>query len=193
MRHAVFVGVFLLIAVTTHAQSDEALIAEATSPLPDQLRDGATVVITDSDGNRTVLREGTNAFVCSPDDPAPGFRVGCTDGSLTRSGAVPTALTQYGTLRGQGLSENEILTAISAGVEAGTIAPIPAGAMHFILSGPDKDQVELLIVIRLPDATEGSTGLSTESSADQAWLMFPGTHQAHVMIGSPPYGWSPNK
>ena len=83
--------------------------------------------------------------------------------------------------------------AISAGVEAGTIAPIPAGAMHFILSGPDRDQVELLIVIRLPDATEGSTGLSTESSADQAWLMFPGTHQAHVMIGSPPYGWSPNK
>ena len=83
MRHAVFLGVFLLIAVTTHAQSDEALIAEATSPLPDQLRDGAKVVATDSDGNRTVLREGTNAFVCSPDDPAPGFRVGCTDGSLT--------------------------------------------------------------------------------------------------------------
>ena len=119
--------------------------------------------------------------------------MGCTDGSLTRSGAVPTALTQYGTLRGQGLSEDEILTTISAGVEAGTIAPIPAGAMHFILSGPDKAQVELLIVIRLPDATEGSTGLSTESSADQAWLMFPGTHQAHVMIGSPPYGWSLNK
>ena len=65
--------------------------------------------------------------------------------------------------------------------------------MYFILSGPDKEHTELLIVIRLPDATEKFTGLSTAPSAHQAWLMFPGTHQAHIMIGSPPYGWAPNK
>ena len=26
-----------------------------------------------------------------------------------------------------------------------------------------------------------------------AWRMFSGTHQAHMMIGSPPYGWAPNR
>ena len=72
-------------------------------------------------------------------------------------------------------------------------ASMPAGAMHFILSGADRASAEQLIVVRLPDATEESTGLSTQPSPDHAWLMFPGTHQAHMMIGAPPYGWAENK
>ena len=193
MTKAVLVCTLLIVPAIAGAQSDAELIAEATLLLPDQLRDGATVVITDGDGNRRVLRQGTNALIGSPDGPAPGFQVGCSDESIRRSGDVPTALTQYGILRAQGLAEDEILARISAGVTDGSIAPIVAGAMHFILSGPDKEHTELLVVIRLPDATEESTGLSTAPSAHQAWLMFPGTHQAHIMIGSPPYGWTPNK
>ncbi len=193
MRGLVLLCGLLLVPAIAAAQSDAALIAEATLPLPNQLKDGATVVVTDGDGNRRVVRQGTNALVCSPDGPAPGFSVNCSDESIRRSGDVPTALTQYGTLRAQGLAEDEILARISAGVKDGSLAPIVAGAMHLIVSGPDKEHTELLVVIRLPDATAESTGLSTEPSEDHAWLMFAGTHQAHIMIGSPPYGWSPNK
>ena len=174
------------------ARSGVELIAEATSPLPEQLQDGATVIVTDADGNRRVLREGTNAMVCRPDGPAPGFQVSCTDGGLLQ-GDMPTALVEYGRLKAEGLSEDEILARITAGVQAGTLTAMPPGAMHFILSGPDQDHLEYLVVVRLPEATAESTGLSTEPSADRAWLMFPGTHQAHMMIGSPPYGWSPNR
>jgi hypothetical protein len=175
------------------ARSDEALIAEATSPLPEQMKIDATVVATDRDGNRRVLRQGSNSLVCSPDGPADGFQASCTDGGLLSSGDVPTALVEYGRLKARGLPEKEILATITAGVRAGTLASMPAGAMHFILSGADRASAEQLIVVRLPDATEESTGLSTQPSPDHAWLMFPGTHQAHMMIGAPPYGWAENK
>ena len=102
-------------------------------------------------------------------------------------------MAEYGKLRAQGLPEDEILARVSAGVAAGTLTPIPSGAMFYALSGPDKEHADLLVVMRLPDATAESTGLSTEPSDDSAWLMFSGTHQAHVMFGSPPYWWSPNK
>ena len=173
--------------------SDEELIAEATSPLPEQMKAGARVVVTDNAGNRRVLRQGTSSVVCSPDGPAPGFQASCTDAGLLSSGDVTTALVEYGRLKRQGLPEDQILATITAGVRAGTLASMPPRAMHFILSGADKETAEQLVVVRLPDATVESTGLSTEPSPDRAWLMFPGTHQAHMMIGSPPYGWTPNK
>lgn len=189
MRTIVVLSALLLGPVTLAAQSETELIAEATSPLPAQLREGATVVVTGDAGHRRVLRQGTNAFICHPDGSTPaGFYVSCSDERLSRS-----AMTEYGRLREQGLPEEEILARVSAGVEDGTLTPIPAGAMFFALSGPDRENADLLVVIRTPDATEASTGLSTEPSTDHAWLMFPGTHQAHIMIGSPPYWWSPNQ
>lgn len=189
MTRTLLVAALLLAPALAVAQSDADLITEATLPLPEQLRGGATVVV-EADGQRRVLRQGTNPFVCRPDGTEPvGFYVSCSDERMGRS----TAMAEYGRLRQQGLPEDEILAAVSAGVESGKLTPIPSGAMFFALSGPDKDHAELLIVIRTPDATAESTGLPTEPSDDQAWLMFPGTHQAHIMIGSPPYWWSPNE
>ena len=105
MTKAVLMCTLLIVPASDGAQSDAELIAETTLPLPDQLRDGATVVITDGDGNGRVLRQGTNALICSPNGPAPGLQVGCSDESIRRSGDVPTALTQYGILRAQGLAK----------------------------------------------------------------------------------------
>ena len=61
------------------------------------------------------------------------------------------------------------------------------GALFHILSGPDRNQVKLLVGVFLPDATAASTGLSTERS-DGTWLMCPGTRRAHIMMGDIPYG-----
>ncbi len=189
MTRVLLIAALSLGSAVASAQSDADLIAQATLPLPEQLRGGATVVI-DEDGQRRVLRQGTNPFTCHPDGDEPaGFYVSCTDERMRHS----TAMAEYGRLRQQGLPEDEILAAVSAGVESGKLTPIPSGAMFFALSGPDKANSDLLIVIRTPDATTESTGLPTEPSEDQAWLMFPGTHQAHIMIGSPPYWWSPNE
>jgi len=40
-------------------------------------------------------------------------------------------------------------------------------------------------VIYVPFATPESTGLSTKSSENAPWLMFPGTAGAHIMINPP--------
>ena len=182
-------GAVLLSPAIAAAQSDADLITEATRPLPPQFRDGATVVL-DQDGQRRVLRQGTNSFICHPDQAEPaGYYVSCSDAGLSRS----TAMAEYGRLRRQGLPEGEILAAVSAGVASGELTPIPSGAMFYALSGPDESNTDLLVVIRTPDATAAATGLPVEPSEDQAWLMFPGTHQAHIMLGSPPYWWSPNE
>ena len=190
IRAALAVALALLLPPAgAAAQNDAELIEEATLPLPEQLRGGAAVVV-EVEGQRRVIRAGSNPFTCHPDGDEPvGFYVSCSDERLRGS----TAMAEYGRLRRQGLPEDEILAAVSAGVRSGDLTPIPSGAMFFALSGPDRDNSELLIVIRTPDATAESTGLPTEPSDDQAWLMFPGTHQAHIMIGSPPYWWSPNE
>ena len=70
MAKIAFVIALVFVPAVVAAQTDPELIAEATLALPDQLKDGATAAVTDDDGNRRVLREGTNAFVCSPDGPA---------------------------------------------------------------------------------------------------------------------------
>ena len=56
-------GLFIAPAVVG-AQSNDALITEATAPLDDDLRDGAMVYVEYADGNRRVLRWGTNGWIC---------------------------------------------------------------------------------------------------------------------------------
>jgi hypothetical protein len=58
----------------------------------------------------------------------------------------------------------------------GTIRP---DAMH-------PDTVSVLSVLYVPYATAESTGLPTRPmGVGQPWLMQPGMHRAHIMIGGP--------
>ena len=69
---ALVVLVCPLAAAPAVAQSADAQIAEAVSPLPADLRAGATVLTYDkATGERQVLRQGTNALECQPKDPDP--------------------------------------------------------------------------------------------------------------------------
>ena len=62
-----------LTATPAHAQSKDDLIKNALSAATETIAKNATVV----DGAGNVLREGTNGYVCLPDDPRPGVaRVG---------------------------------------------------------------------------------------------------------------------
>ena len=220
---AVCACLLLITPAIAGAQSDDELIAEALSPLPEYLRDGATVTSRDDNGDRRVLQEGTSGLSCSPDGPGPGFLVSCIDDS---SGPVLQEFRRHLAL---GRSPREAMDAVTTAARRGTVATATPGGMIWILSGASRSDLVPMVgtlvpfatgestglpeeptpnrawlmcpgtprahimVVRLPGATEESTGLATEPSADRAWLMFPGTHQAHMMIGSPPYGWSRNK
>ncbi|KPK62087.1 MAG: hypothetical protein AMS21_08160, partial [Gemmatimonas sp. SG8_38_2] len=58
-------------------KSDDRVIAEAVSALPEPMRDGAAVMAF-RDGELVMLREGSNAMICLGDDPAQdGWHVAC--------------------------------------------------------------------------------------------------------------------
>ena len=162
-------------------QSDARRIEEATAALPQDLRAGAEVLVTDDDGNQRTLREGRNGFVCFPDDAEPGFKTACVEPSVRRFVAGLLPILEKAT----SVAERRAL--VDAAFEDGSFVPPQPGSRTYILSGPDRERAELLMGIFLPGATAESTGLSTERS-DGTWLMCPRSPGAHIMVGDIPYG-----
>ena len=152
-------------------------IAEAVSPLAPALRSGATVVRYNENGKRDILQQGNNSIVCEPDDSAvEGFRVSCY-----HEGHVPR-LNFEKELAATGIEQGEVFAARVKSVEAGRI-PLPvAGQMQYFLGGEDIASATSFKGVRLPYATSASSGLPTERSSDNIWLMQAGTNRAHIMM-----------
>ena len=156
-------------------------IAQATLPLPEDLRAGAAVITYDkTTGARQVLREGTNFVECTPkgDD---GF-------TWCYNKVTAPRRDLQAKLRAEKKSDKEIQEAVAAATAAGTIKPTPFGTMSYRLYGK-KDRIQLLWVMSVPNATPDSIGVSEGSQRDEAlkgqgvpWLMLPGTPGAHIMI-----------
>jgi hypothetical protein len=169
--------------VKTSTITDEAPdeVTQATLPLPEDLRAGATVFKYDTrTGERIVLRKGTNFVECHPRG-ADGF-TWCYN-TITAPRRDLTAK-----LRAQGKSDKEIQQAVEAATKEGTIKPTPFGTMSYRLYGK-KDRIQLLWVLSVPGATPESIGVSDGSQRDEAiggdgrpWLMLAGTPGAHIMI-----------
>jgi hypothetical protein len=185
MKHVVVaVGLGWVLSATVGAvpaQSADPRITEALTPLPNDLKDGATVVTYDAaTGARQVLRQGTNAIECQP-KAADGF-IRCYNNMLAPRRDLEAKL------RAEKKSDAEIQAAIAAAVKAGTIKPPQFGTMSYRYSD-DPKRIKLLWVMSVPNATPESIGVSTVSQRDaalkgkgQPWLMLPGTPGAHVMI-----------
>jgi hypothetical protein len=163
----------------TDQAADE--IAQATLPLPEDLRAGATVYKYDAKtGERIVLRKGTNFAECMPRG---------ADGFTWCYNAVGGPRRDFtARLRAQGKSDKEIQEAVAATTAAGTIKPTPFGTMSYRLYGK-KDRIQLLWVLSVPGATPETIGVSDDSMRDESingdgrpWLMLPGTPGAHIMI-----------
>jgi len=162
-------------------QNAEEMIKEAVQPLPEDLRAGATVVTYDESGTRKVLRQGSNALECEPNDPATGF-IRCYSNL-----AVPRREFQA-KLRAEKKSDKEVQEATAAAIKAGTLKVPPFGTMAYRLATKD-GVIKRLWIMSVPFATPESIGVSTTSQRDAAmkghpipWMMLPGTAGAHVMI-----------
>jgi hypothetical protein len=163
----------------TDQAADE--ITQATLPLPEDLRAGATVYKYDpKTGERIVLRKGTNFVECTPRG---------ADGFTWCYNVVGAARRDFSAkLRAQGKSDKEIQDAVAAATKDGTLKPTPFGTMSYRLYGK-KDRIQLLWVLSVPGATPESIGVSEGSQRDEAiggdgrpWLMLQGTPGAHIMI-----------
>ena len=166
--------------------SNETVIAEAVSALPEPLRDGATVQAFRA-GRLATIREGTNGLICLGDDPArDGWHVACYQESLE------PFMARGRELRAQGVTDRSAIDSVRlAEIESGnlefpdgpaTLYSLFADEVAFKPATGEAEGARGLYVIYVPYATEESIGISVVSSRERPWLMFPGKPWAHIMI-----------
>ena len=113
-------GAFLIASlcatVPAFAASSDEQIAQAVTPLPEDLRPGATVVVYDqATGERRVLRQGTSTLECEPENPRDGFTRCYSNVSRPRRELEEK-------LRAEKKSDKEIQAAVDAAITSG-LAP----------------------------------------------------------------------
>lgn len=166
----------------------EIQIKTAVLPLSEEERDGAMVYGYDSSGEMIVLREGTNNLVCLADDPKKdGINVACYYVQLD------PFMARGRELSAQGKSSEEIQTIRGNEVASGELKMPGEPSMLYVYFGKSEDynintgelkDGKFRYVIYTPFATTESTGLPDKPHAPgMPWLMDPGTHKAHIMVG----------
>ena len=164
----------------------EQQITSAVLPLPQGMREGATVLGYNTEGKLVSLRSGKGDMICLADDPAQErFHVACYHRSLEPFMARGRALRAKGTKRDQ------IDTLRYSEIRSGKLKMPRTPASLYSLTGASDSfdaatgtltKASPLHVVYIPFATEKSTGLSAVPSDKLAWLMFPGTPKAHIMF-----------
>lgn len=161
-------------------------IKTAVLAAPEEYRAGAKVYGFDANGDFTMLREGTNAYICLADDPKKeGFSTAAYHKELDPFMARGRAL------KAAGKTGTEIFDIREEEVKAGKL-DMPDKATLCVFSGEINAETKAIensyvrYVFYVPFATGESTGLPTTATPPgHAWLMDPGTHRAHIMITPP--------
>jgi hypothetical protein len=166
----------------------EIQIKTAVLPAPEEDRMDAMVYGYNEQGKLVVLREGTNNLVCLCDDPAKeGISVSCYSRKLEPFMARGRELTA----EGKNFKEKRDIRGEE--IASGKIKMPKEPSMMYIFYGTDENydkstgdlkDGKFRYVIYTPFATTESTGLPSKPHAPgMPWLMDPGTHRAHIMVG----------
>lgn len=160
------------------------VVTAALLPLPEALREGATVLGYGEDGRLRPLRRSDGTFICLADDPAErAFHVACYHESLE------PYMARGRELRAEGVTGRDGITRRWEEIEAGRLEmPRTPAALYSLSSeegapaGAEDPSLRRLTVLYVRDATAEVTGLPTAPGDGVPWLMFPGTPTAHIMI-----------
>ncbi len=166
----------------------EIQIVTATLPAPEEDRQGAMVYGYNEKGDFVVLREGSNNLVCIADNPAKeGISVSCY------SRRLEPFMARGRELSAQGLNFEERMKIRGEEIASGTLDMPRIPSMMYVYFGKDDNydketgtlkDGKFRYVIYTPFATTESTGLPDKPHAPgMPWLMDPGTHRSHIMIG----------
>ncbi|WP_297762627.1 hypothetical protein [uncultured Muriicola sp.] len=173
---------------TSKVLSKEVQINTAILPVPDGQKEGAMVYGYNKDGELVLLREGTNNLVCIADNP---FREGISVSCYSKR--LEPFMARGRELNAQGKTQDERNEIRGREIESG-ILPMPKEpSMLYVFFGSEEDydkttgalpNGKFRYVIYTPFATTESTGLPDKPHAPgMPWLMDPGTHRAHIMVG----------
>ena len=162
-------------------------IKAALFAAPADARDGAMVYGFDENNKLTVLKEGTNEFVCIADDPKKdGFQVAAYHKSLEPYMARGRALNK----EGKGRKEKEEIRSSEAASGKLKMPENPATLhLYYGKDGYFDTEIDSIkntkyrYVVYIPYATQKTTGLGlSPNNPGHPWLMFPGAYNAHIMI-----------
>jgi hypothetical protein len=170
---------------TAQDQSNEAIIAEAVSALPDPLRAGAEVRAF-RDGDLVKIREGGNGIICLGDNPGDErWHVACYHESLE------PFMARGRELRAEGKERGEVQEIRRAEIESGSLSFPDKSVALYSLTGPagsfdpatgEAEGANGLTVVYVPYATEATLGIPAQPSGARPWLMNSGEPWAHIMI-----------
>lgn len=174
--------------IKTEIPPNEIQIKTAVLPAPEEKKDGAMVYGYNSSGELVVLRKGTNNLVCIGDNPSKdGINVACYSKRLEPFMARGRELST------KDLSGEEREKIRAKEVASGKIKMPKEPSMMYVYYGKSEDydvttgelqNGKFRYVIYTPFATMESTGLPDKPHAPgMPWLMDPGTHRAHIMVG----------
>ena len=169
---------FLLLVVSSCASAQstrDQRISESVLPLPAALRAGAAVIAYEPGAEPDVLREGTNNWICETDTSAPDIFLRCLHGSLEPFRNRDRELVA------EGRTTDEIRQILETEMQSGVLE-MPDHAMEFLMEGSIIEHAMPWAIVRIPFATQESTGLPTEPSPYHPWLMRPGEGNAHIML-----------
>lgn len=162
-------------------------IKTAVLAAPSDKQANAKVYGYAADGTFTILRNGTNDFVCLADDPKKeDIGVSCYHAELD------PFMERGRKLGKEGKNQKEISDIREKEVKGGQLKMPKQPSTLYVLSGT-KDNYDaatgalknsyLRYVIYIPYATAESTGLPLKPDMPgMPWIMDPGTHRAHIMI-----------
>lgn len=152
--------------------SDKAAITSAMSAAPMAVSKDATIARMGPDGQMRVIRKGTNAFTCVPDDPSsPGPDPMCFD---KNAGEFMQAMMAHKPPP----QKTGFMYMLAGGTDASNTDPYagkPTGKNHWIKTGP-----HVMIV--------GDTSLlagypaSPDPNTAAPYVMWAGTPYAHLMV-----------
>jgi hypothetical protein len=181
MRRGIIAVLGLVLAVASNAAGQEKhergnatakKIASARSAAPAEISAKASIAEVAADGKMTTLREGTNGWLCMPDNPmTPGPDPVCADKVAQEwFGAYmakkPVAIRQIG-----------IVYMLAGGTDASNTDPYatkPTAGNQWVKTPPH--------VMVVPPDPKMLDSYSTEPSAGMPFVMWKGTPYAHLMV-----------
>ncbi|TPE42142.1 hypothetical protein [Pontibacter mangrovi] len=168
----------------------EAQIKAAVLAAPADKREGATVYGYNKAGELVTLRKGSNELICLADDPAQeGFSAACYHKDLE------PFMARGRELRKAGKDHKAIFETREEEAKSGKLKMPKQPTTLFVYTAPaegfnaNTGEVKdgyLRYVVYIPYATAESTGLPLKPEGPaMPWIMYPGTHGAHIMINPP--------
>lgn len=151
---------------------DSSAVASAMAAAPMAVAKNATIMTMGADGKMQMVRKGSNAFTCIPDDPqTPGPDPMCAD-------ANAMAWIQAMFAKKPPPQKAGFMYMLAGGTDASNTDPYaskPTGKNHWVKTGPH------VMIVGDPGMLEGYPA-SPDPNTAAPYVMWAGTPYAHLMV-----------